>query len=114
MSRRRDWLAGVVVGASAGFLLVYGFVFGVLLTLAFAIPAALGRSTAAIGGLLAGAGAVILVMLTLANLRCAGLLGADDGGCTPPDLTGWFAAGAVMAVSGVVLTLLAAVRSRRG
>ncbi|HEX2756314.1 MAG TPA: hypothetical protein VHM48_12670 [Candidatus Limnocylindrales bacterium] len=113
MNPRRDWLAGCTVGAWTGFALVYAPVVGAVLFVAFAVPAAIGRSLAAIGGLLVGSGAVMLLMIALANWNCAGLFAGNDSGCTPPDLTGWLVAGAAMALLGGVLTVLAIVGSRR-
>ena len=104
MNPRRDWLAGLVVGAWAGFLLVYGLVLGLVLGAAFAIAAAIGRSMAAIGGLFLGAGGVLLMIIGLANANCVGLFAHEDGACTPPDLTAFVAAGLSMAFIGSVAT----------
>jgi hypothetical protein len=54
MNPRRDWLAGLVVGAWAGFCLVYFAIIGATLFVGFLIGAAIGRSLAAVGGLLLG------------------------------------------------------------
>ncbi len=104
MNPRRDWFAGLVLGAWTGFCLVYFAIVGVVLFVGFAIGASIGRSRAAIGGLLVGAGAVTLVMLALANANC-------DSGCTPPDLTGWLVAGS--AIVGALITVVAIIGSRR-
>ena len=105
MNPRRDWLAGLTVGAWAGFSLVYFSIIGLALLLGFAGGAALGRSWAAGGGLLLAAGAVILLMLGLATSRC-------DAGCSPPDLTGFVVAGSAMALIGAVLTVQAVAAPR--
>jgi len=107
MNQRRAWLAGLVVGAWAGFLLVYGLVLGMLLVLAFAILAAIGRrSMAAIGGLLLGAGAILLMIIALANVNCTGLFAHENDACTAPDLTGYVVAGSEMALIGGAFTAL--------
>jgi hypothetical protein len=101
---RRDWLAGLVVGAWAGFLLVYGPVLGLLLVLMCAISAAMARSMSAIGGLLLGAGVILLVIIALANANCTGLFAHEDDACTPPDLTGFVIAGSAMVLLGGAFT----------
>ena len=106
MSPRGNWLAGLTVGAWAGFFLVYFPVVGAVLFLGFTIGAAIGRSLEAMAGLLVGAGAAILLMLALANSNC-------QSGCTPPDLTGFVVVGSAMALIGAALTLRIIRRSRR-
>jgi hypothetical protein len=113
MNRRRDWLAGLVFGVWAGLLLIYGLVAGVLLVLGFVILAAIDRSRIAFGGLFVGGGAALLLIVALVNLNCAGLYGLDDGGCVPPDLTGWPVTGSVIAMAGVVLTVVIVIRYGR-
>jgi hypothetical protein len=105
VNRRRDWFAGVVVGAWTGFSLVYVAIVGAVLFVGFVVGAAIGRSMVAIGGQFIGAGAVILLMLALANANC-------DSGCTPPDLTGWLVAGSAMATVGSLITVVAIVGPR--
>ena len=114
MRQRRDWLAGCVVGAWSGFGLVYAPVYGIVLMLAFAIPAVIGRTRlAAIGGLLGASGGMILLILGLANLNCAALYSGNGGGCTPADLTGWLVAGLAMVLAGAVPTIVAMAQWRR-
>jgi hypothetical protein len=113
MNPRRDWLAGLVVGAWAGFYLVYFPFIGAVLIVGFSIGAAIGRSLAADGGLLAGAGGLILMMLALLKWNCAGNYGLQDGACTPPDLTGFLIEGSALALGGGIVTVLALVTCRR-
>jgi hypothetical protein len=113
MRPRRDWFAGLVAGAWIGFALVYFAIVGAVLFVGFAVGASIARSLAAVGGLLVGAGGVMLPMLALANWNCAGNFGTDDGACTPPDLTGWLVAGSAMAIIGFGVTVVAIARSRR-
>ncbi len=105
---RRDWFAAFVLGAWAGFLLVYGVVLGLALIATFAALAWRRRSEAAIGGLLTGADGSLLLILSLANLNCSGLADGGGGSCTPPDLTGWFVSGWLLVLVGVGLTTRAA------
>jgi hypothetical protein len=86
---------------------------GAVLFVAFAIPAAIGRSLAAIAGLLVGSGGVMLMMIALANANCTGLSGGSGDGCIPPDVTGWLIAGGVMLAIGLALMLASLMRSRR-
>jgi hypothetical protein len=104
VSRRREWLAGAVVGAWGGFLLVEGPVVGLALLAAFGAGAVTARSAAAAAGLLAATGGVILLMFLLVNLNCIGLYGGTGDECTPPDVTWWFGVGSLLTVIGVGLT----------
>lgn len=85
----RRWFPGFVIGVWSGFLLIYGPVIGVLMALAFAAGAFRARAPSAIGGLLIGIGGILLFVLLLLNVNCAGNYGSSEEGCTPPDLTGW-------------------------
>ena len=114
MNRGRDWLAGATIGASGGFLLVYALPVGLVLLVGFGVGVAVSRSMAAAGGLFFCSGGVILLMFLLANANCSGLYGSEDGARTPPDLTGWLAAGLLMALAGVGFTSLAIARRRLG
>ena len=114
MTRLRHALAGWTVRASTGLMLVYTPGAGAVLLVAFAIPAAIGRSLAAIAGLFLGAGGVILMIIALANANCARLYGGSDEGCTPPDLTGWLVAAGAMVAIGLALALATVTRSRWG
>jgi hypothetical protein len=106
MNPRINWFAGLVLGAWTGFCLVYFAIVGAVLFVGFAIGASIGRSREALGGLRVGAGTVILVMLALANANC-------DGGCTPPDLTGWLVTGYVMTTAGLLRTAVLVIGSLR-
>jgi hypothetical protein len=112
VSPRRDSFAGFVLGAWIGFALVYFAIVGAVLLIGFAIGAALGRSLAALGGVLLGAGALLLLILALANANCAGLFDHGEDACTPPDLTGFLVAGLGMTLIGGVLTVRAVGASR--
>ena len=113
MNPQREWLVGCTVGAWIGLMFIYAPVVGAVLVVAFAIPAAIGRSLAAIAGLFIGSGGVVLMIIALMNWNCAGLYGGADEGCGPPDLTGRLIAGGVMLAIGLALTLASVTRSRR-
>jgi hypothetical protein len=108
--RRRDGLAGLTLGAWAGFLLIYGVVGGVALMLAFGVVAWRRRSWAALGGMFIGAGGLLILVLSLANLNCSGLYGSEGGSCASPDLTGLLLMGLLLLAVGAALSVLAAAR----
>jgi len=117
-AQRRAWLAGLVVGTAAGFTVFEAPALGVVLAVAFAVPALVGTPRLApFGGLLTGAGGVLTVVLWMAAARCDSLnRGSAQEGCTSPDLGPWFAAGGAMVAAGLAFTVLAvarALRSRR-
>lgn len=113
MSRARcGWLSGVAVGVTAGFATLEIPSLGWLLVVAFALPAALvGPRLAAIGGLLAGVGGVWIVLIGRVALTCT----ATDGelGCHAPGIEPWLAVGCAMLAAGLLLTIMAAIRSHR-
>jgi hypothetical protein len=112
MTRTREgWLAGVVVGMTAGFLTLEFPTLGWLLAVAFAVPAAVvGPRVAALGGLLAGIGAMWIVLLGRVALTCRAT--GSDLGCQAPGIEGWLAFGGGMLSVGILLTVLGAWRSR--
>jgi hypothetical protein len=104
------WLAGATVGATGGFLALEGPMFGWAILVAFAVPAIRsGTRAAAIGGELLGVGLVWLALLGRVGLTC------HPPDCRAPGIDLWLAAGAAMALVGLVSTARAAtLRSRRG
>jgi hypothetical protein len=114
MSRaRRGWLSGLAVGATAGFATLEIPSLGWLLIVAFAVPAAVvGLRLASIGGLLTGLGGVWIVLLGRVALTCTAT--GDELGCQSPGIESWLAVGGAMLATGLVLTTLAALRSRQG
>jgi hypothetical protein len=114
MSRAsRRWLSGVAVGVTAGFATLEIPSLGWLLVIAFALPAAIsGPRLAAIGGLLIGLGGVWLALLGRVALTCTAT--GDELGCQSPGIESWLAVGGAMFASGLLLTVLAAIRARRG
>jgi hypothetical protein len=113
LNPRGDWLAGCVLGTWAGFCAVYVPPFGLILFLAFAVPAMIIRSLAETSGLLLGTGAMMLWVIALANWNCAQDNARAGESCSPPDLTGFVMVGSAMGLIGGVLTVRALRRSRR-
>jgi hypothetical protein len=100
MRPRVLFLAGLVLGTLLGlaFLLAPVTVIPGLVVWAWLIgrrPRYLGAS-----GALVGSGAIWLLLIGQAGLRCAA-----DATCTQPDLTPWLAIGGVIVAGGVVVGL---------
>lgn len=111
--RRSDWLAGLVVGAAAGFAALEIPPVGWLLVLAFAVPVSIrGPRAAPLGGLLCGIGAIWLVLLGRVALSCRAAAG--ETGCQAPGIETWLLAAGAMLVAGLLASAVAWARSRRG
>lgn len=109
---RSSWIAGLAVGAAAGFLALELPTIGYLILVLFAIPAAVvGPRAAAIGGLLIGFGGVWLLLLGRVAVSCRAIDG--EIGCQSPGIEQWLAVGAAVMAVGVALTIAAVVRGRR-
>lgn len=103
---KRGWLAGFVVGVAAGFLTLEFPSLGWLLAIAFAIPAAIvGPRVAAIGGLLAGLGAVWTVLLARVAVTCR-------EGCEAPGIERWLIFGGGLLAAGLALSVIGVWRRR--
>jgi hypothetical protein len=103
---QRPWLAGFVVGITAGFAALEIPPVGWGLVVAFAAAALRSRARGpATGGLLTGLGGVWVVLLERVAVSCR----ASDGelGCQAPDLHPWLTVGLAMLVVGAVLSLVA-------
>ena len=110
---RRGWLSGLAVGVTAGFATLEIPSLGWLLVVAFAVPAAIsGPRLAAIGGLLAGIGGVWMVLIGRVALTCTAT--GDELGCHAPGIESWLAVGCAILAAGLLMTRLAAIRSRGG
>jgi hypothetical protein len=102
----RDWLAGLVVGAAAGFLLAALPTLGAVLVFAFAVAALLSRTrVAALGGLLVGMPAVWLTVIGVAAARCAAFDAQPGQECAMGDVWGWVAIAVGLLAMGLVLTM---------
>jgi hypothetical protein len=108
----RGWLSGAAVGVTAGFATLELPSLGWLLVVAFAVPAAIsGPRMASIGGLLAGIGGIWIVLIGRVALTCTAT--GDELGCHAPGIESWLAVGGAMLATGLLLTTLATIRSRR-
>jgi hypothetical protein len=109
---RSGWIAGFVVGVTAGFATLEIPTLGWLLVVVFAIPALIvGPRVAAIGGVLTGLGGVWLVLLGRVALTCQAA--GDELGCQAPGIEPWLAVGGAMLAAGIALTIVAGARARR-
>jgi hypothetical protein len=105
----RGWLAGLVVGAAAGFLTLEFPSLGWFLAIAFAGPAAVvGPRLAAIGGLLTGLGGTWTVFIGRTALTCRST--GEELGCQAPGIEPWLAFGGGMLAVGLALSAIALAR----
>jgi hypothetical protein len=111
---RTAWLAGLVLGVPAAFLVLVFPLVGVLILLAaVALLLLRGPRRFGIGGLLIGFGSTWTALLLLARLNCDAFNAAPNQGCTePPTIDTYLVAGVILAMLGLALTLVA-VRERR-
>jgi len=111
-SARSGWFPGFVVGVAAGIAALEFPTVGWLVVIVFVILAAvIGPRTAAIGGLLTGLGAILLVLLGRVAIACQAT--GDELGCHAPGMEPWLIGGGAMLATGVAATVLAVVRARR-
>jgi hypothetical protein len=105
---RRNWLAGLLVGVAGGILFWIFPTLAVLLGAFFVIVAATrpGRLPP-LAGIALGVGATALVVLARAVASCSRVDAAPGQECVQPDLTPWFAASAVVFVTGAIGTVAA-------
>lgn len=110
-SGRRDWLAGLVVGVAAGFWFAEWPTLGVVIAVAFALPAAISVTRlAALGGLLIGIPAMWLTVIGLATARCADFDALPGQECLMADVGPWVAVAIGMLVVGTAASVAAARR----
>jgi hypothetical protein len=111
----RDWLAGLVVGLLAGFLLAAWPTIGVLVAFVFAAPPAVSSSRpAGLGGLLVGVPTSWLAVIALAAGRCAEFNAAPGRECMAPDLSPWMSIATGLLVIGVSMSVRVARRAPAG
>jgi hypothetical protein len=109
---RSGWIAGLVVGVTAGFATLEIPPLGWLLVVVFAIPALIvGPRFAAIGGLLTGLGGVWLALLGRVALTCQAT--GEELGCHAPGIEPWLSVGGAMLAIGLFLSIVASVLRRR-
>ena len=108
-------LAGFVVGVASGFVSLELPSLGWMIGVAFLIGA-LGsrRRVAAIAGLLMGFGLAWIAVLWLAHQACVDFNVPPDQDCIEPDVTAWFVFAIGIAVVGLALLAIPAIRRGRG
>jgi DNA-binding CsgD family transcriptional regulator len=109
VSKLTGWLSGLVVGAASGFLALLAGPLGLVPALGF-VPVAIRsrRRLASLAGLLVGAGAIALGMITAANASCTTVVTPTSySSCTAPDLTGWVMLAGAAVVVGVSCSIAA-------
>ncbi len=102
MSARLAWTVGLVAGLAAGFVTIEGGMPGWIPTAVIYAWAILSRPAfAALAGLLVGHGLMWMGLLGRVALTCS------LPTCEAPGIGSWIAAGAVLLVVGVVVTIRA-------
>lgn len=111
--RASNWIAGFGVGGFVGILVGGLPILGLILVVAFLVPAVRSRAPgAAIAGLLIGGPLVWIVILGRAVVACNEFDAQPGQECVGPDLTGWFVIATILLTAGVLLTRRAARASR--
>jgi hypothetical protein len=110
----RAWLSGLVLGASAAFMLLELGVLGLaFLAVAVLLIAWKGPRAVAGGGLLTGLGLIWTVLFLRVQLTCGpGALFLDTS-CSSDDLTPWILGSAAFFAAGLLLSAWALRRLRR-
>jgi hypothetical protein len=104
---RSAWLAGLTVGAGAGFLALELPVLGWLIAIAFLAGGLVSRRLLAAGaGLLVGSGLTWTTLIGRVALTCRER-------CWAPGIEPWLIVGGSLLATGLALSLVAAWRQRR-
>ena len=107
---QESWFAGLALGAGGGFLALEFPLLGLAILIATALIVwRRGRLGAGVGGLLVGAGGMWLALFGRVAIDCR-----VDAGCTAPDIGAAVATSVGVLAIGLGLSMLAAVRARRG
>ena len=102
-SHRSSWIAGAALGLLAGFLLLEGPLFGlIVLIAAAALVAVKGDRRSGFGGLLVGLGGIWTLLLGRVKLTCTASVG-----CLTPTIDTYLAIGIAILVLGSALSLVA-------
>jgi len=108
------WVAGLVLGAVSAFALLALGVVGIVLTIVSVLLIAWkGPRLLAMAGLVTGAGVTWTLLFARVMLSCASENATAAGSCEAGDIGLWVATGAAITLFGLVLSLVAARRSRR-
>ena len=109
---RSAWLAGLTVGAGAGFLALELPVLGWLIAIAFLAGGLVSRRLlAAAAGLLVGSGLTWTTLIGRVALTCRG--SGVELGCRAPGIKTWLAVGAGILALGLAATAVMECRTRR-
>jgi hypothetical protein len=110
-SKASAWLAGLVVGAASGFWLAELPTIGLVIAIAFAVPALFSRSRfAALGGLLVGVPLTWLAVIGQATATCATFDAQPGQECLMAELGPWPFVAVGLLVIGTICSLAAARR----
>ena len=108
------WLAGLVLGAISGLMVLelgsLGLTF-VLVSLGLILWKGPRRLAGA--GLVSGFGLILSVLFARVALTCGGPFDPGTSTCVAPDLTGWVIGGAVIFGLGLIASALALQRTKR-
>lgn len=109
----KNWLAGLVMGVSGGFLVLIFPTLGVLLIGLGVIGILRARQReAGASGLLIGIGAIILTLLVRAQMECQAFDAVPNQGCEAPDITPYVVLAGGLLVAGVLVSVVALRRRR--
>jgi len=110
---RTVWLAFALLGVVGTVPLLEFPIAGVLLlVLAFAGIAWRPPRTAAVAGLVTGAGGAWTGLLLRVQISCDAFNAVPGQGCEAPGIDGWIAVGGVILAIGLIATLVAVLRQR--
>ena len=113
-TRAGSWLAGVVLGAICGLMLLSLGSLGIPFLLAsIGLILWKGPRRLAAAGLLTGIGLIWFVLFTRVALTCGGPLDPGVSECVTGDLRGWIIGGAVVFGIGLVASAIALRRTQR-
>ncbi len=104
-----SWLAGLILGAGGGFLMLEFPLLGIAICIAAAVGIARkGRAIAGAGGLLAGVGGMWVALFGRVAIGCT-----TDSGCTAPDIGSAVVVSAGILAIGALISILVALGPRR-
>lgn len=104
-----SWVAGLILGAGGGFLVLEFPLLGIAICIASVVVIARrGRVVAGAAGLFVGVGAVWVALFGRVAIDCNA-----DSGCTAPGIGTAVAVSALILAVGALISIIAAVRARR-
>lgn len=104
----KQWLAGLVMGVSGGFVVLIFPTLGVLLVGLSVIGILRARQRGAgASGFLLGIGTILFVLLLRAQMACQAFDAAPNQGCEAPDITPYVVVAGVLLVAGALGSVVA-------